>query len=175
MSEPDPTFETARLWLRPVARADIDALVELDSDPEVMRYINGGQPHTREIYEQGLLDRMLVHLGQPFGYFSAFAGGPQGPFVGWFHLRPSVFDEALLEIGYRLRRDSWGQGLATEGSRALLDYGFGALGCPAIDGCAMPDNAASIAVMRKLGMRYVGMFRHPRADLELARYLVRES
>ena len=167
-----PTFETPRLWLRPVEAEDLDALVELDADPEVMRHISGGAPNSREVYERELLGRMMAHRGEPFGYFSAFSASDRHAFLGWFHLRPSVFDEELLELGYRLRRASWGLGLATEASLALLDHAFSTLGVPAVDACAMPDNGASIAVMRKCGMSYIGRFAHPRASLGLARYLV---
>ncbi|KIG17007.1 GCN5-related N-acetyltransferase [Enhygromyxa salina] len=170
------TFETARMWLRPVAEADIDALVSLDADPEVMRYISGGAPNLRSDYEQGLLARMLVHADQAFGYFSAFTDAGEGTYLGWFHLRPSVFDSSMLELGYRLRRETWGRGLATEGSLALLDHAFEALGQTVVDACAMPDNAASIAVMRKCGMTYAGMFNHPRLEtLQVVRYWVRST
>ena len=72
-------------------------------------------PHSALIAE--LLPRMLAWDGQPFGFLAAYEAGS---FVGWFHLRPSVADAGILELGYRLRRAAWGRGLATEGSRALL-------------------------------------------------------
>lgn len=170
------TFETERMWLRPVAESDIDDLVALDADPEVMRYISGGVPNPRSVYEQGLLARMRVYVDQPFGYFSAFTHASEGEFLGWFHLRPSVFDEQMHELGYRLRRETWGRGLATEGSLALLEHAFGALEQTAVDACAMPDNAASIAVMRRCGMSYVGTSSHPWVeDLKVARYWVRRE
>ena len=169
------SFDTARMHLRPVALEDLDALVELDSDPEVMRYISGGEPNPRAVYESDLLPRMRAYLDQPFGYFSAFSRADPGEFWGWFHLRPSVFEPEVLELGYRLRRDRWGQGLATEGSRALLAHGFEVLEVGVIDAGAMADNEASISVMRKCGMRYVGMFEHPRVPVELARYVVERA
>ncbi|PRP96511.1 anhydro-N-acetylmuramic acid kinase [Enhygromyxa salina] len=169
------TFETPRMWLRPVEEADLDELVALDADPEVMRYISGGQPNPRSVYERELLPRMRAWVGRPFGYFSAFAGSEAGAFLGWFHLRPSVFDDQILELGYRLRREVWGRGLATEGSRVLLEHAFTTLGQTAVDACAMPENAASIAVMRRCGMQYLGMFTHPRVNMELARYIVRRD
>lgn len=169
------TFQTDRMWLRPVAEADIDELVALDADPEVMRYISGGVPTPRSVYEQGLLARMRAHVDQPFGFFSAFTDASEQTFLGWFHLRPSVFDEQILEIGYRLRREVWGRGLATEGSRVLIDHAFDTLDQTAVDSCAMVDNAASIAVMQKCGLRFVGMFEHPRVDVALARYLLMKS
>ncbi len=165
-------FQTERMRLRPVMRGDLDVLVELDSDPAVMRYISGGAPNPRSVYESELLPRMMAYTDEPYGFFSAFARDSD-EFLGWFHLRPSVFEEGLLELGYRLRRDCWGRGLATEGSRTLVEHGFETLELPAIDACAMPENHASIAVMRKCGLREVGLAKHPRVETPRARYLLR--
>jgi RimJ/RimL family protein N-acetyltransferase len=85
---------------------------------------------------------------------------------------PSYLAPEILELGDRLRRASWGRGLATEGSLTLLRHAFDTLDQPAVDACADPENTASLAVMRKCGMRYEATYRHPRVDLEVARYLV---
>jgi RimJ/RimL family protein N-acetyltransferase len=60
-----------------------------------------------------------------------------------------------VEIGWHLHPDSWGKGYATEAAKAVLDYGFG-LGLTEILAIAKPDNAPSIAVMRRIGMRHSG-------------------
>jgi RimJ/RimL family protein N-acetyltransferase len=179
-SQPDPSAReatgavpfvvtTERLRLVRLTRAHLEDLVALDSDPEVMRFINGGEPTTRQDYLQHLLPRMTAFDDQPFGFAAAYE---EDVFVGWFHLRPSVADAEVLELGYRLRRATWGRGLATEGGRALVDYAFGALGRTVVDACADPKNAASIRVMENCGMRRVGTFVHPRAPIEVVRYLV---
>lgn len=160
---------TERLHLVRVRAEHIDHFVELDSDPEVMRFISGGEPNSRARYEQDLLPRMMAYEGEPHGFLSAFE---RGRFVGWFHLRPSVADDRILELGYRLRRDAWGRGLATEGGRALVRHAFEALDQPAVDACADPRNEASIRVMVKCGMHRVGTFVHPRVPIEVVRYLV---
>jgi RimJ/RimL family protein N-acetyltransferase len=158
-----------RLCLRRLTAAHVADLVELDSDPEVMRYISGGQPNSRQRYEDELLPRMLAWDEQPSGFLAAYEADR---FVGWFHLRPSVADESMLEVGYRLRRAAWGRGLATEGTRALLGHAFERLDQPAVDACADPRNAASIHVMVKCGMQRVGTFMHPRVPLEVVRYMI---
>lgn len=170
-------LHTARLCLRRMTVAHLDDLVALDADPEVMRYINGGRPTTRAQYEAELLPRMLAWEDRPYGFLAAYDAGaapePGSPgFLGWFHLRPSVADGSILELGYRLQRSAWGRGLATEGARALIDHAFVTLGEPAVDACAHPDNAASINVMIKCGMRRVGTFIHPRVPMEVVRYIV---
>jgi RimJ/RimL family protein N-acetyltransferase len=165
------TFElhTERLHLRRLGAEHLHDLVALDADPEVMRYINGGLPQSEDIYVRELLPRMTLYDAEPFGFAAAYEAGV---FLGWFHLRPSVADSSMLELGYRLRRDAWGRGLASEGGRALVRYAFEDLDQTAVDACADPRNAASIAVMRKCGMHEVGMFRHPRIPLDVVRYLV---
>lgn len=165
-------LRSERLLLRRITPAHVSDLVELDADPAVMRYV-GGAPNTRETYEQEILPRILAWDDHPFGYLAA---EHEGRFVGWFHLRPSVADPAVLELGYRLRRDAWGRGLATEGSRALISHAFTALRHPAVDACAHPDNAASIRVIRKCGMQFIGTFIHPSLPIEVVHYkLLRDA
>nr|WP_255216155.1 GNAT family N-acetyltransferase [Pseudenhygromyxa sp. WMMC2535] len=168
------------MHLRKLDAGDLDDLLELDSDPEVMRYISGGVPNTRRDYvgegegegetkTQGLLPRMLAwSADDPVGFYAALH---EGAFVGWFHLRPSIAEgEDALELGYRLHRAAWGRGLATEGARALATLAVDALGCPLLDGCAMPGNRASIAVLEKCGLRFVDLRMHPRAPVRVAFY-----
>lgn len=162
-------LDTARLHLRRITDGNLDDLVTLDSDPAVMRFISGGEPTPRHVYTDTLLERMKAYADQPYGYAAAYEAGR---FVGWFHLRPSVADADVLELGYRLRQDAWGRGLATEGSRALVRYAFDDLEQTLVDACALEDNAASIAVLKKCGMRYVGRFVHPRGGMEVVRYCV---
>lgn len=164
---------TDRLCLRRLTVAHLPDLVELDSDPEVMRYISGGEANSRARYEAELLPRMLAWNDHPYGFLAAYDGAA---FVGWFHLRPTVTPgETMLELGYRLRQSAWGRGLATEGSRALVRYAFEDLDQVAVDACADPRNAASIHVMEKCGMRYAGRFVHPRVPIEVARYVVKRK
>lgn len=157
--------------------AYLDALVELDSDPLVMRFVSDGQPTPRSAYETDLMARMCAYDGQRYGFYAAHEPGAGGedPFVGWFHLRPSVADDTILELGYRLRRAAWGRGLATEGALALARRAFYDLDQREVDACARPDNEASIAVMRKCGMHPAGRFFHPRAPIEVVRYLVTQA
>jgi len=145
----------------------LDDLVALDSDPEVMRHVGGVSP-SREQYAE-ILPRMMTWSDRPFGFFAAYF---EDRFTGWFHLRPSVVDDRILELGYRLRREAWGRGLATEGSRALLRHAFTTLGEREVDACAVPENIASTGVMKKCGMRRVGSFVHPRLPVPVDRYLV---
>lgn len=158
---------TPNIRMTRLGASHIDDLVALDSDPEVMRYV-GGKATSREQYEE-ILPRMMTWNDRPFGFLAAYV---EGAFVGWFHLRPSVVDDRILELGYRLRREAWGRGLATEGSRAVLRHAFSTLGEREVDACAMPENVGSTRVMKKCGMRKVGSFIHPRLPVLVDRYLV---
>ena len=164
-------LSTPRLRLERLGRAHLDDLVALDADPEVVRHVGGASP-TRDQYESEILPRLVAYDAEPYGFVAAYEAGA---FIGWFHLRPSVFDPQVLELGYRLRRSAWGRGLATEGSRALLRHAFETLGEDVVDACAKPENVASTRVMIKCGMKRVGSFKHPRFDALVDRYLVRRD
>ncbi|MEM6992771.1 MAG: GNAT family N-acetyltransferase [Myxococcota bacterium] len=162
-------LSTARLKLTRISAEHLDDLVALDSDPAVMRFISGGEANSRQTYLTDLLPRMMAFEDEPYGFLAAHH---EGEFVGWFHLRPSVADASVLELGYRLRREVWGRGLATEGGRALVEYAFTTLDRGAVDACADPRNTASIRVMEKCGMRSAGKFVHPRVLVEVVRFIV---
>ena len=159
-------LETERMVLRRFTEADIANLVELDSDPEVMRFINGGRATPREEVETELLPAFLGHYERYAGYgFWAAIEKSTGEFLGWFHFRP---DEGAapgeVELGYRLRRSAWGKGYATEGSRALIEKGFTELGVERVVASTMVVNVASRRVMEKAGLRFVRAFHQPWPD-----------
>ncbi len=115
-------LETDRLVLRAFTAADIDHLLALDNDPEVMRFINGGRPTSREAIETRTLPRLLhdYPCWRTRGYWAAQEKST-GTFLGWFEFRPlEEHSPAVVELGYRLNQATWGRGYATEGSRALV-------------------------------------------------------
>jgi len=156
-------LETEHLVLRRFTAADADDLVELDADPEVMRFITGGRPTPREEIVREVLPAFLGYYERYPGYgFWAALERTTGQFVGWFHLRPAEGaprDE--VELGYRLRRSAWGKGYATEGSRALIDKGFAEFGVQRVVASTMVVNVASRRVMEKAGLRFVRRFHQP--------------
>jgi RimJ/RimL family protein N-acetyltransferase len=153
-------LETERLVLRRMTPDDLDDLVDLDSDPAVMRYINGGRPTTREEMREDVLPWWLAYYerGDRFGFWAAIEKAT-GAFIGWFHLRPNAGDPPdRPELGYRLRVSAWGHGYATEGSRALIRKAFEELGARRVYATTMSVNVASWRVMEKAGLRYVRTF-----------------
>jgi RimJ/RimL family protein N-acetyltransferase len=153
-------LETERLVLRRFTGDDVDDLVELDGDPDVMHYINGGRATPREEIERDYLPAFLSYYERFAGYgFWAAVEKTSGRFAGWFHFRPppDTPDEGV-ELGYRLRKSAWGKGYATEGSRALIQKGFAEHGVERVFATTMVVNVASRRVMEKAGLKYVRTF-----------------
>lgn len=157
MSERDMhiVLRTPRLAIRQFTEDDVDNLFDLNTDPEVMRYL--GRPPSRE----GLRDRIIpVHLDaykrlDRLGTWAA-ESADGGEFLGWFHFRPGPDgDITNIDLGYRLRRATWNHGYATEGSRALINMGFTDLGVQRVFGHTMKVNNASRHVMEKCGLTLV--------------------
>ena len=147
----DPhVVETARLRLRMLRPEDLDDLAALFADPEVMKYVADGKPASREETRKAL-DSIIQHWRRHgFGRW-AVEDKTTGEFVGFGGLR-SLFGTS--EVVYHFATRHWGKGLATELGRASLRYGFETHRFARIVAIAKPENAASIRVMEKLGMRY---------------------
>jgi len=157
----DLYLETDRLILRRFTDADVDALVELDSDPEVTRYLTGARPVRENVAGETLPVMLRYYDDHPgFGTWAAIERA-SGDFIGWFHLRPAheAGRDDEPELGYRLRRASWGRGYATEGGRALVDKAFTDLGARRVFAQTMAVNLGSRRVMEKAGLRQVRTFR----------------
>lgn len=159
-SVPQPILHTRRLTLVPLADEHLDREIELDSDPDVLRYLYA-RPRTRQEVVESHTRRLAAATEEGLGYWAAFLAGDvsralSGGFVGLMMLPEG-------ELGYRLMRLHWGQGLATEASRALLAHAFDTAGLPRVHARTMAVNLASRGVMRALGMRYVRTL-HPGFD-----------
>lgn len=155
--------ETPRLVLRRFTTADVDNLVSLDADPDVMHFVTGGIPTTRDEIENEILPAFLGYYEHYEGYgFWAAIEKPTGQFLGWFHFRPREgASPHEAELGYRLRQSAWGKGYATEGSRALIRKGFTEFGVQRVVAEAMAVNLASRRVMEKAGLTLVRTFHQP--------------
>ncbi|MFH8487726.1 GNAT family N-acetyltransferase [Streptomyces longisporoflavus] len=160
----DTYLETERLALRRFTADDADLLIELDSDPAVMRYLSGGEPTAPEVIRERHLPKILDGYEKWGGDLGLFAAHEKedGTFIGWFILRPEQegpLDE--VELGYRLRQAAWGKGYATEGSRALLRKAFTELGVRMVWAETMSVNQGSRNVMEKLQMTLAGAIPMP--------------
>jgi RimJ/RimL family protein N-acetyltransferase len=143
-------LQTTRLTLSPCCPDDRADFIGLERDPEVMRFLNGGQPVDHEHVDPNAT--FLMPRGTETHVWTARRTA-NGAFVGWFCLWPE--SETLAELGYRLRRQDWGQGLASEGASALVDWGFRNAGYDKVMSTTMAVNNASRRVMERIGMSYV--------------------
>ncbi|HEY7429576.1 MAG TPA: GNAT family N-acetyltransferase [Streptosporangiaceae bacterium] len=163
----DAEFVTERLALRRFTPGDAANLLALDSDPAVMRFLDRRTTSLSQV-EAEVLPRFLdFHRAHPgFGWWVAGLRH-DGTFIGWFGLRavtpadgpmvdwPDATGPPAAELGYRLRRDAWGHGYATEGARALVRRAFTGLGVTEVVATTMAVNTRSRAVLAKAGLTHV--------------------
>ncbi|NGM13376.1 GNAT family N-acetyltransferase [Verrucosispora sp. WMMA2044] len=172
---PQPILRTDRLLLVPLADRHLDLEVELDSDPEVLRYLYG-RARTRDEVIGSHANRMaLADKVDGLGYWMAFGtdGGARGStpppaeddgeFVGLMMLPPAhgpdqPDDPTVSDLGYRLPRRHWGKGLASEASRELLRHAFDTVGQRRVIAQTMTVNTGSRRVMEAVGLRYIRTF-----------------
>jgi len=155
-----PTLHTRRLTLVPLVDEHLELEVELDSDPEVMRYLTG-RALTRAEAERAHHRRRAAARKVPgLGFWVGFA---EDGFVGWWILQPphgpdqpNIAGEA--DLGYRLLRCRWRCGYASEGAKELIRYGFSNLGLNRIFAQTMAANTASRATMAAAGLSFVRAF-----------------
>lgn len=156
-----PTIETQRLIIREILPEDAEGMFELDSNPEVHRYL-GNHPvknvaeslavikFIRDQYESAGIGRWAVIEKQ------------SGKFVGWtgFKVNPGIINgvSEVFDLGYRFVERVWGKGYATETSVACLQYAFDHFNYDPIYGMAEIHNAASNWILKKMGMKYHNQF-----------------
>ncbi|MGI8666542.1 MAG: GNAT family N-acetyltransferase [Jatrophihabitans sp.] len=149
---------SGRVRLRRFVTGDVGNLVELDSDPEVIRYLFRKPPDRYAVQAAlaGILAGYERHPG--FGQWAAELVESE-EFIGWFSLHASTPDTLRCpELGYRLRRRHWGQGLAGAASVQLVEWAFLVRGVDAVRAQTMAVNIASRRVMAKAGLRHVRTF-----------------
>ncbi|WP_201272451.1 GNAT family N-acetyltransferase [Verrucosispora sp. SN26_14.1] len=158
-------LRSARLVLAPLADVHLPDEVALDADAEVMRFL--GPVRSAAEVARWHRERLAVARRSPgLGFW---AGSVDGEFVGWWLLEPpSRADQGPVvgqaELGYRLARRFWRRGLASEGARELIRYGFADLGLSRIFAETMAVNVGSRATMAAVGMRHVRTLHLPWPD-----------
>jgi RimJ/RimL family protein N-acetyltransferase len=155
------SIRTERLLMRRWRDADRAPFAAMNADPEVMRYF----PATLDrAASDSYLDRIeALFQRQGFGLW-ALEEAATGRFLGFTGLNPmpaGVPGAGGMEVGWRLARQAWHQGFATEAARAALDVGFRGVGLAEIWSMTTVLNEPSQAVMRRLGMTLHSYFDHP--------------
>lgn len=146
--------ETERLILRTFTQDDAAMLYDLCKDPEVVKY-TGENPWESEeqaltILKESILENQYNKNG--YGRWAVHLK-KNGIFIGWCGVR---LKDGETDLGFRFRKRFWGKGFATEAAKAAIDIGFRELELDRIFARAMEENVASIQVMQKAGMTYVG-------------------
>jgi RimJ/RimL family protein N-acetyltransferase len=152
MAIPVPELCTERLLLRAFSDHDFEPFAEIVSDPEVVRYLDDGAPISREECWRGMA--LFIGHWQLRGYgWWAVEDRRSGDFLGRIGLyNPEGWPG--IEIGWLLRREAWGTGLATEGATAALTFAFDTVGADHVISLIDPRNERSIRVAEKLGATY---------------------
>lgn len=154
------TIETARLSLRPPCAEDLGFVLDLYSRPEVVRYIGTGEVQTTQPQALARIERYRSFFGPHTGIWliETHDAAP----LGFALLKPIPFSTGIdqaeedIEIGWHLHPDGWGHGYATEAAQALIDFAH-TTGLSRLVAVTHPQNAASQAVARRLGMRHEGL------------------
>jgi RimJ/RimL family protein N-acetyltransferase len=146
----DVVLSTERLAMRPLTAAYLTEMLDLYSDPEVVRFL-------KPLDEAGHLRRLreTEEMWASRGYGRvAVHERATGRFLGrgGLHYWPQF---AEVEVGWALRADAWGRGWATEAGRAWAQWAFEHLDVPHVTACIAPDNRASCAVAERLGMQVI--------------------
>ena len=145
-------LETDRLILRTQEESDLDAIDQMQSSPEVMKYVGEGKIISREITEKSI--KFWIKYGEEKRYSSwAIVEKSTGKLIGKCGLC-ELKDKSDIELFYMLAKDSWGRGYATEISKAVLKYGQEELGLNRIVALVYPENKVSQKVIEKMGMHY---------------------
>ena len=149
-----PSLTTSRLNLRPFALSDAEPLHRILSQANILQYFPGSSsPSLKRV--EALIQRQLTHWEtHGLGWWAA-QPKDHSELAGWNGLQYLPETEEV-EIGYLLSKPFWGRGMATEGARAGIHFGFETLGLQTIVGIVHPEDAASAHVLEKLGMACTG-------------------
>ena len=159
-------LKTDRLLLRQWQDSDYEPFAAMNADPAVMEHFPA--PMTREASD-GLIDRNKAFIDERgFGLW-ALEVIDTGRFIGFTGLSVPSFEAHFMpavEIGWRLSKDAWGNGYASEAARASLAYGFGPAGLEEVVSFTATSNKPSQRVMERIGMTHdeAGDFDHPRLE-----------
>lgn len=155
---PSPKLMSSkRIRLRRLKQDDVELLCRLNNEEGVMTYLDH-QPPSKEV-----VNLEVEHIIDGYNRWPQFgrwiAEGVEGEFLGWFSLAGSEQEMPItLELGYRLRRQFWGLGLATEGARLVIGFAFSHPMVERVVATTMFINERSRRVMEKCGMRHSKTF-----------------
>jgi len=152
---PLPVLTTERLLLRQRHMNDVPAILAMNTDPEVMRFVGDGRMPDQVELEKRTRERVSTDFGVGLGYWSVFARERPDDYLGYVVLSP-LPESDDIEISYGIRRDAWGHGFATEAAGAGLDFAFRLRALSEVVALVYPANLRSQRVIAKLGFEPTG-------------------
>lgn len=145
-------FQSKRLLFRQFTLDDADLLYQLNSDPEVVKYVHE-PPTTKENAEQILREIILPQYQLGLGRWAVLLKYTE-EFIGWCGLK-YIKEKDEIDLGYRFMKKYWGKGYATEAALTTLSYAFAHLNLEKITAKAHIENLASLKVIEKCGMKFM--------------------
>jgi len=158
---PNYLFTSERLGFRNWVEADLDAFALMNEDPDVMEFFP--KTLTREMSLK-LMQRLAQQFEEKQYTYFAVDKLDTGECIGFTGLCQQTYEADFtpcVDIGWRLSKQFWGNGYATEGAKRCLQYAFETLNLEKIYAIASAINVKSIHVMEKIGMKKAGTFIHP--------------
>jgi len=152
-------IETDRLIIRDIEETDAVGMFKLDSDPEVHTFLGNNPISTIEQAKDIIEHVRKQYVKNGIGRW-AIEDKATGDFIGWTGLK---FEQGLrhfdyYDLGYRLRKEYWGKGIASETAAASLNYGFEKLNLKEIGGAADINHVVSNKILQKIGLKFVDRF-----------------
>lgn len=145
-------YESPRIILRTLIEQDLDALAPILADPDVTRFIGG--PRTREQVRARLEELIAAYDRHGFSKWAVVLRATGETIGRCGPIRETVEGRNEVEVGYDLAKEQWGRGFGREAAQAALAHCFDVLRLPRVISLIAPENLASQAVARRLGMRH---------------------
>ncbi|MFT6148037.1 MAG: RimJ/RimL family protein N-acetyltransferase [Saprospiraceae bacterium] len=153
--------ETERLILRKIKLFDASAMFEMDSNPNVLKYLTIDKIKSIEVSKQHILNIQYQYEKCGVGRLAVVLKSTD-EFIGWSGLKyikePINNHKNIFDLGYRFLERHWGKGYATEAAQASLDYGFNTLNLKKIHAITMSDHTDSQSVLKKIGFQFQNIF-----------------
>jgi len=154
-------LDSERLSYELMGQNDGELLFQLNQNPDVMRFINGGKPESMDQINAFYLPRLkeFTHEGNGWGLWKVLKK-KDNAFIGWILVRPIDFftDHPQfnnIEIGWRFFKDTWGKGYATEAAQNIVNVLSQTENIHFLSAIALEENLMSISIMKKLGMCFI--------------------
>lgn len=146
-------FETPRLLLRRFTIEDAPLIYQLNSDPEIVKYVHEPVLENIDQAKKILIENILPQYILNFGRW-AIHKKDDHQFIGWCGIK-YIPKSGIYDLGYRLMKTAWGRGYATEAARHAILYSINQLQISVITAMAYIENIASQKVIEKLGMNFI--------------------